>query len=110
MPIGACDPATIRLIRDTAKAIGLPGIHDSTVYGSSRAYTHSSYYHHLSNIVPLASFTPTLSHSPTTLRTSPSCSRSPPQRDASIPRTPAGLIGGRHAYKSPCRGLKMGRI
>ena len=34
----------------TAKAIGLPGIHDSTVYGSSRASTHSFYYHHLSII------------------------------------------------------------
>ena len=49
-PSGACDPATTRLLRDTAKAIGLPGIHDSTIYGSSRASTRSFYYHHLSNI------------------------------------------------------------
>ena len=36
--------------RGASKAVGLPGIHDSTVYGSSRASTQSFYYHHLASI------------------------------------------------------------
>ena len=42
-------PPGTRLLRDTSKAVGLPGIHDSTIYGSSRASTQSFFYHHLAS-------------------------------------------------------------
>ena len=46
-PSGACDPALTSLLRTISKSVGLPGIQDSTVYGTSRASTRSFYYHHL---------------------------------------------------------------
>ena len=49
-PTGACNPELTRLLRTTSKAIGLPGIHDSTVYGSSRASPRSFFAHHLAAI------------------------------------------------------------
>ena len=46
-PSGACDPALTSLLRTISKSVGLPGIQDSTVYGTSRASTRSFFYHHL---------------------------------------------------------------
>ena len=42
-PSGACDPALTSLLRTISKSVGLPGIQDSTVYGTSRASTRSFY-------------------------------------------------------------------
>ena len=49
-PTGACNPTLTRLLRDTSKAIGLPGIHDTSVYGTSRAAPRSFFPHHLAAI------------------------------------------------------------
>ena len=46
-PSGACDPALTSLLRTISKSVGLPGVQDSTVYGTSRASTRSFFYHHL---------------------------------------------------------------
>ena len=46
-PSGACDPALTSLLRTISKSVGLPGIQDSTVYGTSRASSRSFFYNHL---------------------------------------------------------------
>jgi hypothetical protein len=91
-PSGACDPATTRLLRDTSKAVGLPGIHDSTVYGSSRASTQSYFYHHLAAISSAIVLSDAL-----TLNNHAATESFQLTLAAPVPRTPAGLTGGRHA-------------
>ena len=49
-PTGACSRSLTGLLRATSKSIGLPGIHDSTVYGTSRASPRSYFGHHLAAI------------------------------------------------------------
>ena len=49
-PTGACSHELTRLLRAISKAVGLPGIYDSTVYGSSRASPRSFFPHHLAAI------------------------------------------------------------
>ena len=46
----ACSRSLTSLLRATSKSIGLPGIHDSTVYGTSRASPRSYFGHHLAAI------------------------------------------------------------
>ena len=91
-PSGACDPATTRLLRDTSKAIGLPGIHDSTVYGSSRASTRSFYYHHLASVSDAIVHADAL-----TLNNHAAAESFQLTLAAPAPRTPAGQAGGRRA-------------
>ena len=49
-PTGACSHELTRLLRAISKAVGLPGIYDSTIYGSSRASPRSFFPHHLAAI------------------------------------------------------------
>ena len=49
-PTGACSHELTRLLRAISKAVGLPGIYDSTIYGSSRASPRSFFAHHLAAI------------------------------------------------------------
>lgn len=91
-PSGACDPATVRLLRDTSKAVGLPGIHDSTIYGSSRASTQSFFYHHLASISSAIVRSDALTLLNHAAHESFQLTLAFP-----VPRTPAGLTGGRHA-------------
>ena len=47
---GAMNGALVRLLRALSKGIGLPDVHDTTVYGTARASPTSFYTHHMAAI------------------------------------------------------------
>ena len=90
-PSGACNLALTRLLRDTSKAIGLPGIHDSTVYGTSRASTRSFFSHHL------AAISSAIVNSDALTLLNHASNAAFMLTLAAHVNTPAGATGGRHA-------------
>ena len=98
-PSGACSRSLTRLLRDTSKTVGLPGVHDSTVYGTSRASPRSYFSHHIaaiSSAIRLADTLTILNHSSNlhfqlTLTDAAVFSPLPPRAP------PAGMPGGPRA-------------
>ena len=91
-PTGACSRSLTCLLRATSKSIGLPGIHDSTVYGTSRASPRTFYPHHLAAISSAV-----VTSDATTLVNHGAALNLALTLPSLVPTVRAGLSGARHA-------------
>ena len=92
-PSGACSPSLTGALRVVSKSIGLPGIQDTTVYGTSRVSQSRSFFaHHLAAISSAIVLDDAL-----TLVTHGSTLCGQLALSSLAPKTPAGSSGGRRA-------------